>query len=173
MKYRQKQNLKITSKIIDFFAKSPLVVNKKTGYTVFSTRKRLTTTVLNVDNERIAESNSVKYLGVIIDSKLKFDGEVKKILQRMACGIKVLNTQSKSLPEKTKVLLPNAIVISHLHDTALVLIGLQKSLLTSKKQLNWGIKTFFNRRKYDRSTNLKLRNKILPVSFLLKYHCSK
>ena len=60
---------------------------QKTKYIVFSTRNRLTTTVLNVDNERIAESDSVRYLGIIIDSKLKFDGEVKKILQRMACGI--------------------------------------------------------------------------------------
>ena len=118
------------------------------------------------------KKNSVKYLGVIIDSKLNFDGEV--ILQRMACGIKVLNTLSKNLPEKTKILLLNAIVISHLHYSALILIGLQKSLLTTlEKQLNWGIKTIFNRRKYDRSTDLKLRNKILPVSFLLKYHCSK
>ena len=146
---------------------------QKTEYIVFSTRKRLTNTVLNVDNGRIAESNSVKYLRVIIDSKLKFDGEVKKILQRMACGIKVLNTLSKSLPEKTKVLLLNAIVISHLHYSALILIGLQKSILTTlEKQLNWGIKSIFNR-KYDRSTDLKLRNKILPVSFLLKYRCSK
>ena len=170
-----KTKLDNISKLIDFFAKSQLVVNKqKTEYIVFSTRKRLTNTVLNVDNERIAESNSVKYLGVIIDSKLKFDGEVKKILQRMACGIKVLNTLSKSLPEKTKVLLLNAIVISHLPYFALILIGLQKSLLTTlEKQLNWGIKSIFNRRKYDRSTDLKLRNKILPVSFLLNYHCSK
>ena len=134
----------IISKNIDFFAKSQLVVNKqKTEYIVFSTRKRLTNTVLKVDNERVAESNSVKYLGVIIESKLKFDGEVKKILQRMACGIKVLNTLSKSLPEKTKVLLLNAIVISHLHYSALILISLQKSLLTTlEKQLNWGIKFF-------------------------------
>ena len=153
------------------------MVNKqKTEYILISTRKRLTNTVLNVDNERIAESNSVKYLGVIIDSKLKFDGEVKKTLQRMTCGIKVLNTLSKlskSLPEKTKVLLLNAIVISHLHYSVLILIGLQKSLLTTlEKQLNWGIKTIFNRRKYDRSTDLKLRKK-LPVSFLLNNHCSK
>ena len=115
----------------------------------------------------------MKYLGVIIDSKQKFDKEVKKILQRMACGIKVLNTLSKSLPEKTIVLLLNAIVISHLHYSALILIGLQKSLLTTlEKQLNWGINNIFNR-KYDRSTDLKLRIKILLVSFLLKYHCSK
>ena len=67
------------SKIIDFFEKSQLVVKKqKTEYIVFSTRKRLRNTVLNIDNGRKAESNSVKYPGVIIDSK--FDGEVKKIL---------------------------------------------------------------------------------------------
>ena len=47
----------------------------------------LTNTVLNVDNEKIAE-NSVRYLGVIIDSKLNFDGEEKKILLRMTCGKK-------------------------------------------------------------------------------------
>ena len=101
----------------------------------------------------------MKYLGVIIDSKPKFDGEVKKILQRMAYGIKVLNTLSKSLPEKTKALLLNAIVISHLHYSALILIGLQKSLLTTlEKQLNCGIKSIFNRRKYDRSTETSQQN---------------
>ena len=92
----------------------------------------------------------------------------------MACRMKVLNTLSKKLPEKTKVLLLNAIVISHQHYSALILIGLQKSLLTTlEKQLNWRIKSIFNRRKYDRSTDLKLRKKVLPVSFLLKYCCSK
>ena len=79
MKYREKQNLNITSQKLSFFAKSQLVVTKqKTEYIVFSTRKRLTHTFLKVDNEKIAESKSMKYLGVIIDNKLKFDGEVKK-----------------------------------------------------------------------------------------------
>ena len=100
---------------------------------MFRTRKRLTNTVLNVDNEKVAKSNSVKYLGVIIDSRQKFDGEVKKVLQRTACGIKVLNTLSKSLPEKTKILLLNAIVISHLLYSALILFGLHKSLLATLK----------------------------------------
>ena len=92
----------------------------------------------------------------------------------MAFGIKVLNTLSKSLPEKTKILLLKAIVISHLHFFALILTELQKSLLKlSEKQLNWGIKIIFKRRKYDPSKDLKLRNKLLPVSFLLKSHCLK
>ena len=111
---------------------SQLLVNKqKTEYIVFSTRKRLTNIVLNVDNEKIAESNSVKYFGVITDSKLKFDGELKKNLKKMACGIKVLNTLNKSLPGKTKILLLNATDLSHLHYSALTLIGLQRSILTT------------------------------------------
>ena len=61
----------------------------------------------------------------------------------MGRGIKVLNTLSKSLQEKTKILLLNAKVISHLHYSALILIGLQKSVLTTlEKQWNWGIKPF-------------------------------
>ena len=97
---------------------------------MFSTRKRLTNT-LKVDNEKITKSTSVKYLGVTIDSKLKFDREVKKILQRMACGIKVLNTLSKSLTEKTKILLFNAKVMS----STLFRFNFDR---VSEKQLNWG-----------------------------------
>ena len=111
----------------------------------------------------------MKYLDVIKDSKLKSVGDVKKILRRLACGLKVLNTLSKTLPEKKKVLLLGAIVISRLHYSALILIGLQKSILTTlEKQLNWGIETIFIRRKDDRSTDLKLRSKILPVSLSLE-----
>ena len=72
---------------------------------------------------------------------------------------KVLNTH-KILLEKTKILLLNAKEISHLPYSSLVLIGLQKSLLTTlEKQLNWGIKTMFNKRNYDQSTDLNLATK--------------
>ena len=117
---------------------------QKTECIVFSTRKRLINTVLNVDNEEKAESNSVNYLEVITDNKLKFDGKMKKFLQRMASGIKKLNTLSKSLPEKMKILILNAIVIGHLHYSALILIGLQNSLLTTlEKIIELGNKNLF------------------------------
>ena len=51
---------------------------QKTEYSEVQRQEEVKNTVLNVDNEKIVESNSVKYLGVIFDSKLKFDGEVKK-----------------------------------------------------------------------------------------------
>ena len=57
-----------------------MVNEQETEHIVFSTEKKLKlkNTVLKIDNEKIVESNCVKYLGVIIDSKLKFHVEVKK-----------------------------------------------------------------------------------------------
>ena len=82
MKYSQKHNLNITSQKLSIFSKLPVSGEQtKTENIAFSTRNRLTNTVLNVDNEKIAESNSVKYLGVINDSKQKFDGKLKKIFR--------------------------------------------------------------------------------------------
>ena len=146
---------------------------QETENIAFCTRTRLTNTVLKVDNKKIAESKIVQYLSVIFDCKLKFDGQVKEIFHRRACGIKDLNTLSQNLPQKTKILSLKALVISHLQYSALILIRLQKSLLTTLgKQLNWRIKTIFNGNKYGQSSDLKLRNKILPVSFPLNYQCS-
>ena len=79
------------------------MVNKqKTEYIVLSTTKRLTNTVLKVDNEQIAESINTKYIFVFIDSKLKVDGEVKKIVQKIACGTKVSITLSNVYQRKRK-----------------------------------------------------------------------
>ena len=69
-----------------------MVTKEKKEYIVFSTRKRLKDTILNVDNEKIAESNSMKYLGVINDNNLNFDGEMKK---RKAMRIKQLDLSKK------------------------------------------------------------------------------
>ena len=82
-------------KIIDYFTKSQLVVNKQLQglYIVYSSRKSLRNAIMTVDNKKIAESTSVKYFGVVIDSKLKFY-ELRNMLHRMVFGIKVFSTLS-------------------------------------------------------------------------------
>ena len=50
-----KTKLEHTSHELSIFCKVPVSGEQKTEYIVFSTRKRLTNTVLNVDNEKIAE----------------------------------------------------------------------------------------------------------------------
>ena len=57
---------------------------------------------------------------------------------------------------KTRVTLLNALVLSHIQYSSLMLVGIRKNLMiTLEKQFNWGIKVCFKRKKFDRSTDLK------------------
>ena len=70
------------------------------------------------------------------------------------------------MPDKTKIRLIDAILISKVHNSTLVLLALQTTLIaTSEKQLNWG-KNCSNRTRYDRPRDFEIRNEHLPVSFL-------
>ena len=86
----------------------------------------------------------------------------------MAFGIKTINSIKNCLPINTRLLLMKAIIVSHIHYPAVLLSGISSSLLISlEKQLSWAVKICFNRRKYDRSSDLKFDHGILPVKFLL------
>ena len=92
----------------------------------------------------------------------------------MAVGIKVMYSIRNSVSEKTRITLLNALVLSHLHYSIILLIGIQSSLiLTLNKQLNWALKACFYRRKSDRVTDLRLLYKIFPVEFMMKYRAIK
>ena len=109
-------------------------------------------------------------MGVHIDCNLSFDEEIKNVLRKTAVGIKVIYSIKNIFPEKTRSALLNALVLSHLHYPIVLFSGLKKSLrVTLNKQLNWGIKACFNRTKFDRTTDLKIKHKILPVEYLIKY----
>ena len=62
----------------------------------------------------------------------------------------------------------NALIMSHLHYSAVLLNGITENLLTTlEKQLNWGIKACFYRNKYDSSSDLKLMYDIIPIRYFL------
>ena len=157
--------------ICDFFEKHQLTMNAdKTEFITFQTKNnKYRTTNLIVKDEVIRSRSTVKYLGVYLDQNLTFQEEVNHILRKMACGIKTLYSIRDSFPEKVRLLLLNALVISHLYYPAILLNGLTENLNTTlKKQLNWGIKACFNRTKYDRSSDLKIKHNILPIRYFLK-----
>ena len=86
----------------------------------------------------------------------------------MSCGIKCLYSIRDLFPEKTRLMLLNALVVSHLQYSAILLTGITENLITTlEKQLNWAIKACFFRTKNDHSSDLKLQYKILPVRCLL------
>ena len=90
----------------------------------------------------------------------------------MATGIKTLYAIRDIFPTSTRLLLLNALVLSHLHYSSILLTGISENLITTlEKQLNWEYKACFNRTKFDHSTDLKIRHKILPVRHFLDYKC--
>ena len=120
-------------------------------------------------NDKFYEpSNCVKYLGVYLAQNLSFQEEVKHILRNMACGIKTLYSIREYLPELTRLLLLNALVISHLHYPSFLLNGISQNLITTlEKQLSWAVKACFNRTKFESSSDLKIKYRIFPVRLFL------
>ena len=119
----------------------------------------------------ITKKTQVTYLGVTLDQFLTFKSEVKNLLRKMACGIKIIQSIKIPLTIKNQLLLMNALVISHLHYPAILLSSLTWNLTISlEKQLSWAIETCCDRRKFDYLSDLKLKYKVLPVSLFLDWN---
>ena len=159
--------------IIDYYEMHSLTLkSSKTEFTIFFIKKSraLPTTdiKLKIGNCCIRKSESIKYLGVSTDSALTYQDEVKSILRKMACGIKTLYSLREVISDNYKVLTLNALVISHLHYSAVLLNGINKNLIRSlEKQSSWGVKACFHRKKNVSSLDLKIKNKILPIRNIL------
>ena len=101
---------------------------------------------------------SEKFVGIILDNKLNFKEEIKRILTRMACSIKFLKDIMNCVPIKTRIALLDALVLNHIQYSSFMLVGVRKNLMiTSEKQFDWGIKLCFKIKKYYRSTDLKIK----------------
>ena len=75
--------------------------------------------------------------------------------------IKILKDIRNCFPIKTIVTLLNALALSHIQNSSLMLVGIKTNLMiTLEKQLNWGIKVCF-KKTYDRSTALKIESCLL------------
>ena len=163
-------------RLVNFFESHQLTINaNKTEFICFckpSKNNFAGSHTIKVKNQIINTSTTVKYLGVYLDQNMNFQDEVKNILRKMATGIKTLYAIRDIFPTATRLCLLNALVLSHLHYSSILLTSVSENLNTTlEKQLNWGIKACFNRTKFDNSTDLKIRHKILPVRHFLDSKC--
>ena len=138
--------------LVHFFEYTHLQVNpKKTEFLTFSKpslAKRTELTTLNLCNKKTEPSHSIKYLGVHLDKHLKYDIQVKQTLKQMATSNKFLAQIRGSLPKETRLLLYRSLLISQLEYPILLLTSLSKEAISSiDRQLNWGNKTAFFRKK--------------------------
>ena len=124
-------------RLVNFFESFQLTINaNKTEFICFckpSKNKFAGSHTIKVKNQVINTSTTVKYLGVYLDQGLDFQDEVKNILRKMATGIKTLYAIRDIFRTATRLLLLNALVLSHLHFSSILLTKISENLITTLK----------------------------------------
>ena len=83
--------------------------------------KNVDTDTIVINGLYVAKKSECKYLGLILDSSLSFHAQIKTILQKMAQGIKTIDTIGQQLPTLSLVALLHCLVLSHLDYSAIFL----------------------------------------------------
>ena len=145
----------------------------KTQFIVFSapSKRKLTENLsLKVGNYQVNLTETVKFLGVNIDISLTFDKEINKILQKMATAIQTIKCIRDKIPLRTRILLLNTLVLSHLHYPCMLLNGCtQDNIEKLEKQIKWGIRIIMNLSKRDSVTLLRKQHKIPSARNIIEY----
>ena len=109
-----------------------------------------------------------RYLGIIINSKLNFYVQLNKVLSNMATAIRSIYLLRYQFPLKARLMLLKSLVISHLTFSALIFQNLSFSAMQrNNRQIKWGIKVCYMRKKFERSTDLLVKSDILPAELLI------
>ena len=125
---------------------------------------------LSVNETTIGQVFEAKYLGIVLDNKLALHTQTRNVLKNMAIGIKTIYTIRNFVPIKTRLLLLHSLVLCHLCYSAVLLNGINVTLLDSlNRQVNWAVKACCFKSKYDSSSELKIRHKILTAEHLIEY----
>ena len=118
--------------------------------------------------QEIKTQSHCRYLGIIIDSKLIFHVQLNKVLSNMATSIRSIYLLRYQLPLEARLMLFKSLVLSHLIFSALFIQNLNFSAIQRiNRQINWGIKVFYMRKKFERSTDLLVKSDILPAELLI------
>ena len=109
-----------------------------------------------------------RYLGIIIDYKLNFPVQLNNVLSNMATAIRFIYLLRYQLPLKARLMLFKSLVFSHLTFSALFFQNLNfPAMQRINRQINWGIKVCYMRKKFERSSDLFVKSDILPAELLI------
>jgi hypothetical protein len=111
------------SKMIEYFNSHKLSVNvDKIDYLFIPCSRNVQPPTIIISGTQIKPSTEIKYLGVILDDKLKFESQVKTIVIKMAIGIRALTCIASQISLKCRIQLLHAIILSHFNYSAILLL---------------------------------------------------
>lgn len=113
--------------LLVWFNKNRLVLNHdKTKYMVFGNREALSNDVLKYNNFPINQVSTFTYLGLIIDSKLKWFDHIDKIKSSIVPYIFAIKRVKYLLPKESLLLIYNAYILPYLNYVSPIWSGCAK-----------------------------------------------
>ena len=169
----------ILSNTMKYLNANKLLINKaKTSYMLIKPKgatKIDITEKLKLDGNEVEKVNSARFLGVIFDDKLKFDGHFKKVKKKLQEGVRALICTRNILDYRAKLLLYHGAFKSHLDYCCIAYLDkLNKKqmneLLTLQKQ---AVRLIFRAKKRSHTSKLFRLSGIIPVTKLYEMEATK
>jgi hypothetical protein len=111
----------LMQKIKDWFCANFLSINVSKTFTQhYSNRSPVSLLDVRINGIKVKESENVKYLGVYIDSSLKFSKHIGHISALISRNIGIISRIRFCLDKKTTLLLYNSLVLPHLNYCCLI-----------------------------------------------------
>ncbi len=109
-------------KILDYFNANKLSLNtSKSNFTIISPKQNSKpTTTIKIGNNTVSQKDSIKFLGIEIDNKLKFQNHADQTITKLTKGINALIMTKNILTFKSKLAIFNSLIQSHLQYGATV-----------------------------------------------------
>ena len=165
----EKANEELKS-ISDYMSANYLLINtKKTQALLFkpkTTPNNDQNTNLTLNGTKIDIVQNAKYLGIIIDNKLKFKEQYKSLLKKLKNATRSLISTRKFLNTRTKLSIYNALFKSNLEYGSITyqdkLNNDQINKLTKLQKIC--LRLIYNARPNSHTINLYKKSKIIPVN---------
>ena len=111
---------------------------------------------------------SCRYLRIHLDSKLTFEAHLNVVLKKMAADIRSLYLVRNHIPLEVRLQVFKSLVLFHLSFSGVYLQTLSaKNIQRINRQINWGIKLCYMRRKFDHCRDILLKSHVLPAELII------
>ena len=111
---------------------------------------------------------SCRYLGIHLDTKLTFEAHLNVVLKKMAAASRSLYLVRNYIPLEVRLQVFKSLVMSHLSFSGVYLETFSaKKVQRINRQINWGIKVWYMRRKFDHCRDILLKLHVLPAELII------
>ena len=122
------------------------------------------------ENQIIKPSSSVKLLGIELGEGKLFNKFITKKITTCNLHLRNLKTVRHCLPQKTKILVFNSLIIPKLDYCNILLLCSPKcDLIPLQRVLNRGVRYIFNLKFTDRTSPYLFKLHVLPINFRVKF----